>query len=393
MMNVSFSSRPVEGLGIRLRYRSYDLTNKTNRWVITGDTSGSPDRSWGATTPTADAPYGHPTAIPYDNKTARFDGQLSYDIKDLTLEAAFRTANLERTYREATSGDENGYALSAVYSTTEWLSFRGVFDSLHRTAKGWDPATSVGLQSDEAEKKTTRTGLQVELTPMSGVGVNFSYFRRNDDYPNRPDRHATAAGSPSIPGTPSGLLEASYDTYTVEADYTPNQRAELSAYYTYEKNATTTGTNTLTGTAINNQLLFGGSDKGNTFGLNGVFQLVPEKWKFSVMLRHQKVDGLLDVTANPTGAFSISRSTLNPPGAQDITDYDDTDMTTAVLDLAYEVAKAWTFSVGYAYDKYSHADAFSDGTTIFPQSVLFYLKANDGGYTANVAYTKLTYRF
>jgi hypothetical protein len=105
------------------------------------------------------------------------------------------------------------------------------------------------------------------------------------------------------------------------------------------------------------------------------------------------VDGLLDVTANATGSFSIGRSTLNPPGAQDITDYDDTDMTTAVLDLAYEVAKAWTFSVGYAYDKYSHADAFSDGTTIFPQSVLFYLKANDGGYTANVAYTKLTYRF
>ena len=85
--------------------------------------------------------------------------------------------------------------------------------------------------------------------------------------------------------------------------------------------------------------------------------------------------------------------TLNPPGPQDITDYDDTELTTAVLDLAYTVSKAWTFSVGYAYEKYKIADAFSDGTTLFPQAVLFFLKANDGGYKANVAYAKLNYRF
>jgi len=41
----------------------------------------------------------------------------------------------------------------------------------------------------------------------------------------------------------------------------------------------------------------------------------------------------------------------------------------------------------------SSADAYSDGTTIFPQSVLFFLKANDGNYTANVAYTRLSYRW
>ena len=67
--------------------------------------------------------------------------------------------------------------------------------------------------------------------------------------------------------------------------------------------------------------------------------------------------------------------------------------TTAAFDFGYSVAKAWTLSLGYAYDKYTTADAFSDGTTIFPQSVLFFLKANDNGYSANVAYTKLSYRF
>ena len=64
-----------------------------------------------------------------------------------------------------------------------------------------------------------------------------------------------------------------------------------------------------------------------------------------------------------------------------------------MADLAYSVAKAWTFSVGYWYEKYSFADAFTSGTTIFPQSVLFFMKANDGSYKANVAYAKLSYRF
>ena len=54
------------------------------------------------------------------------------------------------------------------------------------------------------------------------------------------------------------------------------------------------------------------------------------------------------------------------------------------------LAKAWTLSIGYAYEKYTHADAFSDGTSMFPQAVLFFLKGNDGNYDVNVAYAKLT---
>ncbi|TFG36853.1 MAG: hypothetical protein E4H44_06200, partial [Candidatus Aminicenantes bacterium] len=234
-VNVAFSSRPVPGLGIRARYRSYDLSDKTNKWVITGDTAGSPDRSWtSADTPSPDAPYGHVTANPYEHKTSRFDGQVSYDFGDLTVEGAFRFANLERTYREATKGDENGWGLAAIYRTSDWLSLRAFYDNATRTAKG---ETIYGFQMDEAERDSTRTGLQLNVTPMSQFDFGFSYYRRNDDYPNRPDRVQVSGGVPvagaqPIPGTPSGLLEASYDTYTLDFGYTPNERAEISAYYT-----------------------------------------------------------------------------------------------------------------------------------------------------------------
>jgi hypothetical protein len=408
--NLSFASRPIEGLGVRMRYRSYDLSNKTSPIVWTGSAGvGNPERKW-------DPPvsplgqFGFNTADPYSNTNKRFDAQVSYDVKALTVEAAFRAGKLTRTYREATSGDQNGYALSAVYHTNDWLSLRATYDSDHRTAKG---ETIYGFQSDEAERKTQRTGLELEVTPKDQFGFVFSYFRRNDDYPNRPNRVAVSnnvpvPGAAEIPNSPSGLLKASYDTYTIEFDYTPAERAEINAFYTYEKNAsmnqwsTTQSATNPTPYAVNNLLNYAGRDRGDTFGLNAMYKLVPDKWTVSMYLVRQKVDGLMDITANETGPagccgfYNPGRTTLVPAGAGgagDITDYDDTQLTTVSLKLDYAFAKAWTASAGYAYEKYGFKDAFTDGTSLLPQAVLFFMKANDGPYSANVVYAKLNYRF
>ena len=47
-LNFSFSSRPIRGLGLRARYRSYDHKDKSARYVITADTKGTPDGRWDA---------------------------------------------------------------------------------------------------------------------------------------------------------------------------------------------------------------------------------------------------------------------------------------------------------------------------------------------------------
>jgi len=399
MLNFSFSSRPVRGLGIRARYRSYDLSNKTTRWVITGDMSGSPDRSWGAVSATPEAPYGHATANPYDTTTRRFDASASYDYKSLTFEGLVRTADLSRTFREATSGTDTGYALSALYRTSDWLNVRASVDWASRTAEG---ETVYGFQADEADRDMTRTRLDLNLTPLAGVDVTFSYARRDVDFPNRPDRIAVSGGVPvagaqPIPGTPSGLLGASYDSFTGEVSYTPNERADLSAYYSYEKDASTNQWSTTTGVNLNNLLNFAGSDKTNTFGANAVIRVVPDKWTFSLLASHQKVDGLMDITAREAGAFyTPGRTTLIPlgaGGAADIVDYDDTELTTALLQLDYGVTRNWVVSVGYVYEDYSFGDAFTSGTALLPQSVLMFMKPNEGGYSMNIGFARLSYRF
>ena len=395
--NFTFTSRPAKGLGLRASYRSHDLANKTQRFVITGDTAVS-DRAWTVVTPSADAPYGHLTANIYDTKTTRLTGSVSYDIGALTLEGLARAGSITRTSREATSGDETGFAVTALLRTSDWLNLRATYDDATRTAEGH---TVYGFQMDEAERDTTKTGIQVDVMPTDAVGLTFAYFRRDVQYPNRPDRIPLTSGAPTpggvaFPGTPSGLLEAKYDSYTGEVSFNPSERAELSAYYTYEKDAHTNQWSTTTGLNLNNLLNWAGSDTTNTFGANAVLQLVPEKWSATFSAMRQKVDGLMDITAREAGSFyTPGRTGLIPPGqggAADINDWDDTELTTVVAQLDYIVASKWTISAGYWYEKYDFRDAYTSDM-LMPQAVFIFMNGDDGPYSANVVFTKLSYRF
>jgi hypothetical protein len=50
-------------------------------------------------------------------------------------------------------------------------------------------------------------------------------------------------------------------------------------------------------------------------------------------------------------------------------------------------------SAGYLYEKYDYKDAYNSTDLLMPQAVYIFLKADNGAYTANVVYAKLTYRF
>ena len=105
----------------------------------------------------------------------------------------------------------------------------------------------------------------------------------------------------------------------------------------------------------------------------------------------------MDITAREAGSFyTPGRTTLIPTGqggAADIGDLDDTKWTTVVADVAYQVAKAVTFSVGYWYEKYTYTDAFNANNFMLPQSPLLFMQEDNGDYTANAAYARLSYRF
>lgn len=382
-VNVWATSKPIDNLSLRMRYRSYDMTNKTPRFVITGDVATSPDRTWSTVTASTSAPWGHATADLYDTTSKRFDLNANYDLKGVTLEGSFFNNSLTRTNREAETGRDRGYGFAAVYHASDVVGVRAFTSQAKRTANG---TTVNGFQEDEAERTRTSSGVDIEITPITGLGVTFAYARQKVDYTNRPLRVA------ADPNTVSGLLWTKYDTFTGEIEINPNPRVELNAFYTYEKNGQTNRWTTVTGGAVGNMLNYEGTDKGNTFGVNGVFQLVPEKYTLSVLGSQQKIDGLMDITASPsTGSFYAARAALGGP--QPITDWDDTTLTTFNLQLDRKVTKAWTFGIGYTYEKYDYADAYTSGTTMMPTSLYIYMKPDYGAYKVNIGYAKLTYKF
>jgi hypothetical protein len=404
--NLWFSSRPIKDLGVRVSYRSWDLSNKTSRYVITGDLSGSPDRTWAAAgAPTAEEPYGHPTAQNYDNSSKRFQASATYDIGALTFEGLYRSTSLKRTQREADSGKETGYTLAAVYHAKDWLDLRFNYDDAHRTAEG---TTVYGFQTDEAERDTKRTGLYVELSPMANMGLTLSYFRRDVTYPNRPDRVQVTSGVPvpgatPIPGTPSGLLSAKYDTYSIDFDYALSNRIDLTAFYQYEKDVSVNQWSSnpagslTTGYTIANMFTHSGQDKTNTYGFGAVFHIVPDKWTATFNVMDQKVDGFQDVATNAGSTYALGRTAypqyLNPATIWPVNDWDDTHITSVNAQLDYSVTKAWKLTGGYWYEKYTYGDAWTSGTTMFPQATLIFMKPDNGNYKANVGYARLTYRF
>jgi len=281
--------------------------------------------------------------------------------------------------------------------------FRGTWDKSNRTASGYNTATSIGLQADEAERDVTVLGGEVELMPNAKTTLTLAYARRNEDYPNRPNR------APGVEGTSNGLLKSDYDTYTIELGYTVSERADVGGFYTYEKSLSSTrygGTGSAAAapyTPLISMLTFDGSNKVNTYGAYATFVVVPEKWSFDFNTQRAKLDGLMDVIGDSRGSFALARVSYG--GIKPINDYNDSDWTTISAQLRYTVTKSLDMSLGYAYDKFIFKDAYSifgnqddagvfdPGGEVFPASGGFYLKANDGDYKVNIVYTKLHYRF
>jgi len=405
MYNLQFSSRPLEGLDIRAQYRMNDLKDKTARFIVPGDFLGT---AWSNSAPTADAPYGFATANVYDTKSSRFTASAAYDYKALTIEGQIRNGKLERTSREAEKGTENGMALTALYHQNEWLSFRGTYDVSKRTAEG---STIFGFQMDEAAFTNTRTGAEIELSPFGGLDLTVGYIRRKVDYTDRPNRAVVVSGVPvagvaPFADTPSGLLGTSYDSYTGEINWTPNDILTVGGYITTEKDAQTNQWSTTTTTTVggvptyslNNLVKYAGSDKTNTYGAHAVVHLVPEKATFMFNAVSQKVDGFMDITAREAGSFyTPGRTTLIPTGqggAKDVDDWNDTELNTISAQFDYSLTKTWTFGLGYQYEQYDFKDAYIvPNNELLPVSTIIEMKPNDGKYKVNLFYAKLNVRF
>lgn len=403
--SVNATTRPVGNLTLVGRVRQYDLANETARLTFPGYARF--DAAWSAV-PRISVPYGY--------KTLGLDGIATYGLGRVTLEAGFKHRGIERTFRETEDTSENGLTLAADVRAAGWLLLRGTFEqgrrdyehleielseeasfvtpgapanlmavpppdenpafaALYASLCGQGPVCN--LRYDQARKDISRYGATAQLTPTGELGLRLSWLRTEDDYDE----------------TRYGLTRAEYDTFSADADYTPNERFTAYGFFTHEKLANAQRGRQSGATVSTNPLDDWTSDvedKVDTFGAGATIALVKGTWFLDLSGHHQKADGNNDLFSAPGGAPALGRTGVG--GVADLPLYDDTKMTRIAGELRYAFAKAWSAAVGGFLEDYEVADSNADGLLNYvPGS--FFLAANDADYRAKVGYVRFTYRW
>jgi Putative outer membrane beta-barrel porin, MtrB/PioB len=383
-----FTSQLADNFRINARFRRYDLDNKTPRLRF----------EEGYVRFDAVLEEIPRISVPYGYTNSRFEASASYDFGKVTLEGGYNYVKMDRTFRETEQTTDNGFVVKADVRGSEWVLLRGSFEHFKRDFDAYDteaseeasfldpgaPANQLILRRyDQAKKDVNRFGASVQITPPSGkAAVILSYFRTKDDYNKDPVLNHLTGQSES----PLGLLDATYDSFSAEVDFTPNERATFYAFYSHERNDNFQAGRQSGGSLSTNPLdgwTASVEDKIDSVGGGGNFILVPDKWNLDIFGRYQKVDGNNDLFSPPGGS---------PDTATSIPLYDDTKIVTFSAQITYQIATAWALSVGGLFEDYEIRDAQTGGILNYmPGS--FFLAANDGDYQAKVGYLQLRYRF
>jgi MtrB/PioB family decaheme-associated outer membrane protein len=404
--NLSATTRPIDRLTLVARGRRYEQSNDTARITFPGYVRF--DAVW-EEIPRINVPYGF--------KNDALDAIASYDFGSVTLDLGYKHRGMERTFRETEETSENSFVSNVDVRVADWAILRGTFETGSRDyehaemerseeASFVNPGDPVNvfaipppsedprfttvynslcgaggpicnLRYDQAKKDVTRIGAQAQLTPTGDSSFNVAYWRTEDDYTE----------------STFGLTSAKYDTFSLDADYTPNDRVTLYAFYTWEKLADAQRGRQSGATVSSNPLDDWTSDvedNVNTFGAGGTFALVKDEWFLDVSGHYQKADGNNDIFAPPGGAPANART--NVGGVTDITLYDDTKFARIGGELRYAFAKAWTAAVGGFFEDYEIDDSNTQGLANYvPGS--FFLSADDADYQGTVGYLRFTYRW
>jgi hypothetical protein len=414
-INAFFTTKLTDDLGVHARYRRYDHENKTPRYRLEEGYVRF-DAVW------EDIPR---ITVPYGYTSDAFDAYATYNRGAFGVEGGWKHNKLARTFRETENTTEDVFRVAADVRSGIVL-FRGIgefgnrdfdhYDAVHAEEHSFlDPGSpanqTVLRRPDQAKRDLTRFGGQLELAPESGKLALFaSYIHTKFEYDQSPvecqDVELFAGQSAFCPGgvqAPLGLIDDAYDSFSIDANYTPTDKVNVYAFYTWED-----GDILQSGRQSGSTINFATNDvytanittKGNSFGGGADFTLVPDRWFLKLFARYQDIDGNNLVSLLPGYSTAIYGS--NPALQQctgggggtpcEIAAFDDTQLTYLYGSVKYKFAKQWSAGAGVGWEDYTIDDAQTENILNYmPAS--FFLQADNRDYQAWVGYVNLTYSF
>lgn len=381
---LALTSKPVEPLKLALRFRRYDLDNRTPRITFPG--VGSWERSIGSTAR---------ITVPYGYTSDRVDATVGYDLKLVTLEGGLRRTTIDRTYREVEQTAENTASIAAVmHFMDNAANLRASYEKGSRDYSGLEIERSEdaslvvlptglsgnalnrdgSLRFDISKRSSDRAGLVFDISPVPMTTLAFTYLRNKDTYEE----------------TKYGLQDASYDTYTGEVSVSPGETWNVTGYYSREKNGSHQVNNGTSNFPTIDDFIIRLTDDVDTAGITTLFTLVPARAVLNLSGRYQNLEGKAGLTANAGSSYQLARAAYG--GVQDIPNADNAKITRLDASVDYTLASKVLLTVGTWYEDYKFSDVDSLGLqNIYPGS--FFLALNDGSYHATVGYVRLTYHW
>jgi MtrB/PioB family decaheme-associated outer membrane protein len=380
LYNVSLTSRPLDFMHVKGRFRYYQYDNDTEQinfdgFVDADDVFVTPD------VPGATSIVNLPTS--YDKTTAKLD--LGFDVwKRTRLTLGYTYEQMDRTNREVDRQEDSIFLGSIDSSPFSWLDLRASYERTDREISGY--VFDVYLRSgenlfqlpglrkyDEADMVRDRFQFFGALYPVDSLVLSGSFIYGEDEFTD----------------SPYGLLEDWHYIITFDVDYTITDRASVYGFYSYEKyqnRQKARGEVPTQPAPVDSDWFSRSQDIVNTAGAGANVALIPNRLHFDVSYSYSDVDGNVDffTPAVATAEFPI---------------VDETTLQILNAKLKYRAWKGLSFTLGYLWEKFDYDDFNTQGFTNIPVDAAgnyneaYLMNTLPPDYDANVFYLKATYKF
>jgi MtrB/PioB family decaheme-associated outer membrane protein len=390
LASLGATTRPLKPLTLSAKYRYYEMFDLSDE--ITLPSVAVNDRS-------VSGPR-RPGRWDYSKQNADIDARWQI-VQPVALTLGVGWERWERNeHREVGESDEFFGKAALDVTPAEWLLIRATYRPSFRRYNHYDPRAhaehtveedavaaaqgqSVFLRKfDEGERNRQQVDVLFQFTPFETMSITPTFGFRQDDYI----------------ASRLGLQDETSWSAGMDVSWSPAERVAFSAGYVYEqfsrqirsRSRPVTGTTTFDFKDfewVSNQ-----ADTVNTVHAGIRATLIPRVLDWTAGANYSIAVGS-DDTRNPVTPASGTAAQRTSATAKPIPTTQD-QLLHVETALRYHFSKAWTASLGYAFESFQKNDWRTDRLTPVLQGVTsIWLGDDDRNYTAHLVGVTLTYRF
>jgi len=403
LLNLQFTSRPLQDISVGVRYRLYDFDDQTRNitfpFVVRTDSTLVTDAAGNAESRTS-------SRFSYTKHNAGADVGWRL-LTPLFLKVGYEWERWDRDerHREAPLTDEHTPKVSLDYTPFDWLLLRASYAHSWRRISDYNPfahlehtvtpeefvadvpqAQSTLLRKyDEADRDRDRVDFLAQLTLLDTLTVTPSVSFRDDDYKNSvlglQDNESWAAGLDVSWSPMEGLtLFASY----MREELFARQRSR------YREPPGQLENLTYDWVAKNEDVI-------DTFGVGLDAALIPKKLDLRLAWTYSRATGTMEAfnPLTPSGGTAAQNRSAT---AVDFPDIEDS-LHQLEASLRYHITPAWFVRIGYIFEMFDITDFRTDDIQPFMGSVdpasgtSIFLGAQVRDYTAHILTFSVGYKF